>query len=87
MHEMQHAITCTQRKADMRGGIKAASVARNDFRLATLPLPGLKQIFARSAGKNGGECFQPSTLSNSEEPRGEDRAEAANGRHHRNRFA
>ena len=30
VHEMQDAITCTQRKADVRGGVKSASVARND---------------------------------------------------------
>ena len=30
VHEMQDAITFTQRKADMRGGIKSASVVRDD---------------------------------------------------------
>jgi hypothetical protein len=30
VHEMQDAITCAQRKADVRGGIKPASVIRND---------------------------------------------------------
>src|SRR5262249_20964360 len=30
VHEMQDAVTSTQRKADVRGGIKSGSVARND---------------------------------------------------------
>src|SRR5215472_9099532 len=30
VHEMQNAITCTQREADVRSGIESASVAGND---------------------------------------------------------
>src|SRR5437588_668434 len=79
----------TRRRPDAqpRRDERAAFRARDDRRLAALPLSGREPRVTRTARANGSARFEPAVESDSEKPGRIDRTETAERRHYRDHFA